>query len=132
METQKASQASEYLKLSRKLLTVPSGAIFEIRKMPRSIFFQVSSYIDAIKDMKIDNIAAISDEQQKAFTQMYNTVLTSCITNPKVVMDVINTEQLSIDDIGFEDQAALINGVFALSGMTAKDDEERKNSSPPT
>jgi len=117
--------ASQYKKLHRKLVKLPSDAVFEIRKIPRRLFFELADIIPQIQKVKPNDV--LTKEQTEAFQTLYNKLLTNCVTKPKIVLSNPKEDELSIDDIPLEDQMSLTTEIFNFSGLSAAAEEARKN-----
>ena len=143
--------AQEYKKLHTKDIKVTSGATFTIRKIPKSLFFDVEELLEKIrvivKDKQIPDLKTLntedseqmktiaenfSREQLKAYDDLYNKILPTCIVAPKVVFGKDpNEDELSVEDIDIKDINDLITGIFDLSKATTEAEIERKNLQPP-
>ena len=123
-----AISSSEYKKKKRVLFTLPSGAVFELRPMARSLYFKLQPDLVVLDELgKQPDTTTITEAQTKAISKVYDEILTFCVTLPKVVVTASNPDELEINDIVSEDQTAIVNKAFDMTGLSAEKVEERKN-----
>jgi len=117
-------KASDYRATQRKIVELPSGFKFEIRKMSPMIFAEVYGVTNVSPDMT--NEAAEKLIQENVFS-MIETVIPYCVVRPKIIAgESTNEDALSIYDIDPDDIFVLLEEITNFSGLGDADSAERK------
>jgi len=122
--------AAEYKAKSRKLITLPSGAVFEIKKISPFDFVEFSGEIkEGMSEEEMAKIIAPKFEEYGA------AFICSGVSKPRIRNDVssaeVGDEELHITDIDKHDLTALIKEITEFSGLdevTAELEGEKRKS----
>jgi len=118
----KVTDANEYRRKVRKIIELPSGAVFEIRKLSPLRMAEVIDIGDGVDQVKIAN--SIRDN----LVTLMRVVIPSCVVRPKIVLyDTDKKGELSFDDLEPDDLYALLDQVYEHSGLGPDEIEERED-----
>lgn len=120
--SKKITSPKEYLKGQRKRITLPSGALFEIRKLSPVAFGEI------LKIMGPETARDMDDVIRDKIVDIMKVIVPRCVVKPKITLeDTGDEDKLSLEDLEMQDVFALLDEVYAFSGLTTEDVEERKS-----
>jgi len=117
------TSAQEYKARRQKVVRLPSGALFKIRKISPKVLGQLFSAL---------NVQPGNPEQlQQSFIDKLPLVIDilfpSCIVEPRVEVNPSDPNVLSVDDIDPNDAFFLINAIMEFSGLTEEAMRQKRN-----
>lgn len=119
----KTTTAEAYKKGSRKIVTLASGFMFEIRRLPPKLLPHIFAFGAVARDKNPG-----SPEVSESFTKALEVILPACIVKPRVVLENPKPDELEVDDISPDDAIELFRHIMDLSGMTPRELEAAKKS----
>ena len=122
MSKKKITSPKEYLKGQRKQITLPSGAVFEIRKLSPIAFGEV------LKIMGPETARDMDDIVRDKIVDIMKVIVPRCVVKPKITLEETDDkDKLSLEDLEMQDVFALLDEVYAFSGLSTEDVEEKKS-----
>ena len=122
MSKKKITSPKEYLKGQRKKITLPSGAVFEIRKLSPIAFGEI------LKITGPETARDMDDVIRDKIVDIMKVIVPRCVVKPKITLEETDDEdKLSLEDLEMQDVFALLDEVYAFSGLSTEDTEERKS-----
>jgi len=118
----KVTSVADYRKKREEgsLLSLPSGAVFRLRKPSMGDFFKQATGSDAVPDLFAALIMGQSPGQGQAMDakslvvalpEMVEKVIVATVVEPPVAIEA-SDNTLVADDIGFDDQVAILSFVM--------------------
>jgi len=114
----------DYVKGNRKSVTLPSGAIFVIRRIPPRMLGRLMRVFGTEAEKAADIVK--SPEFRQQFPELMAELIPSCVVLPKITVNP-EEDSICIDDIGPNDLYALIGEIFSFSGLTPEAVKTRKS-----
>jgi len=119
------AKAGEYRKTQSKVIRLPSGFYFKIRKMsPLAMAKLMDVYGDTLppgrREPTPEETEKMRDIGRKKFAEILKAVLPECIVEPKVSLTPASESELSLDDIASDDVFALLDEITTFSGLGAR------------
>ena len=118
------TEAKEYLAQQRKMVTLPSGFVFEIRKMPPMVYARMKDLIGVGPN---DSPEGIEEKVEKGQQEMMELVVPRCVVRTKIVLENPAEDELSLDDLEIEDFLALLEEISEFSGISEEGIQERES-----
>lgn len=117
----KIISAKDYKVSTRKIVVLPSTAVFRIKKMPPRVLAQVLALTGAGMTEE-----EIGEKMQENLMELLDIVLPECVIEPQIVGQgaEANDDQLSINDLGMGDAQALLMQIMDHSGFSQEDMDE--------
>ena len=120
--SKKITSPKEYLKGQRKKITLPSGAVFEIRKLSPIAFGEI------LKITGPETARDMDDVIRDKIVDIMKIIVPRCVVKPKITLEETDDEDsLSLEDLEMQDVFALLDEVYAFSGLSTEDTKERKS-----
>lgn len=120
----KIATASEYRKKQRKLVELPSGFIFEIRKL------SPIAYGEVLDKMGIKPTQANSEEAENIIRDrmldVMKLVLPEGVVSPKIAIESDDEDVLLFSDLDLNDVTVLLEEIYDFSGLTSEAQVERE------
>ncbi len=121
MET---TSAKEYRARQRKTITLPSGFVFEIRKMSPLVFTKM---FDLIGVTGSDSSEVAKKKVQEGLQKILELVIPRCVIKPKISLEPAGEDELSLDDLEMDDFLMLLEEITTFSGLSEGSIEERES-----
>jgi len=130
-EEVKIATAKEYRKAMTKVIRLPSGFHFRIRKMPPQAMAKLMDVYGEVlprgrRELTPEEREQLREIGRRKFAEILKVVIPSSVVEPKIVEKVTTEDELSLDDLSSDDLFALLDEITAFSGLTAEAAEERK------
>jgi len=106
----------EYRKAKTKIVSVPSGYNFKIRKMTPEV-----------ADALLKKLATKEELPPETLPELIELVLPACVIEPKIVASEGTSEALSVDELDPGDKIVLFMEVIDFSGLSAAAERARKS-----
>ena len=106
------------------MIELPSGFVFEIRKMPPLVYAKMTDLIGVRSN---DSPEVIEEKVQKGQRAMMELVVPRCVVKPKIVLENPKEDELTIDDLEMGDFLALLEEISEFSGISKESIEERES-----
>jgi len=130
-EEVKIATAKEYRKAMTKVIRLPSGFYFRIRKMsPQAMAQLMDIYGEVLprgrRELTPEEREKIREIGHEKFAEILKIVIPSCVVEPKIVENATSEDELSLDDLSSDDLFALLDEITAFSGLTVEAAKERE------
>ncbi|RLG45123.1 MAG: hypothetical protein DRN81_02665 [Thermoproteota archaeon] len=114
--------AKEYREKMTKIVTLPSGFNFRIRKMPPLALAKLMSIYDEALPATGRELTPEEEEKMKEigkrrFAEIIKVVIPDCIVEPKVSLNPSSEDELSLDDLAADDIFKLLDEIMEFSGL---------------
>jgi len=119
----KTTSPAEYRKKSRKIVELPSGAVFEIRKLSPLVYGAALEKMGVKADTSPDSAESVVREN---IFELMKTVVPKCVMSPKVAVDPVSEDELDYEDIELADLTMLLDEIYKFSGLSVQAQEERE------
>ncbi len=114
----------EYIAKQRKMVELPSGFVFEIRKMSPLTFTKMFELIGVRPN---ETKEETEEKIQGGLQEILELVIPVCVVNPRIVLGLAGENELSLDDLDMDDFLALLDEITEFSGLGKEDVEERES-----
>ena len=115
--------ARAYKSTKKKIVTLPSGFKFEIRKVPPSVYGDILAILD-VSNVGPNEATTLS---QKHLVDILKIIIPRCVVRPKIVVECTDDEDvLCLDDLDYADGFALLDHIYEFSGITAEAAKNRE------
>ncbi len=114
----------EYVAKQRKKVELPSGFVFEIRKMSPLTFTKMFELIGV---SSVDNEEETERKIQEGLQGILELVIPVCVVKPKIVIGDAGEDELSLDDLDMDDFLALLEEITDFSGLDKESVEGRES-----
>jgi len=141
------TKAKEYRKQKTKEVTLPSGAVFLIRKMTPEVFAKIADKLTAflpggtnptgdirdvaksIREFSRQDMMSVLNE----FPVVIRAVFPACVVEPRIVEANPTEDELAVDDIELMDSFELFHQIFEFSTITGPlPESEQPSPTPPS
>jgi len=103
-------KASEYRRRTTKIITVPSGFQFVIRKVPAKTLMKLMSLYEGKPNT--------DEAMRKILPDVLKVLLPDCVAHPKVVLENPQGNEILLDEIEARDAIELVTQITNFSGLT--------------
>jgi len=122
---EKIATAKEYRKTQTKVIRLPSGFYFRIRKMsPTAMAKLMEVYGETLppgrREPTPEEMERMREVGRKKFAEILKVILPTCIVEPKVSLNPTSEDELALDDLASDDIFALLDEITAFSGLGPK------------
>jgi len=121
------TSASEYRKKKFKTVTLPSGAVFRLKKPS----LKTMKKLFDLTGFTVERGAELTDEQKAILVekaaQMIDVLLPECVDAPKISTDPESEDVLSVDELDWDDSFKILDEIFAMIGFSPEAIEERES-----
>ncbi len=114
----------EYVAKQRKMVKLPSGFVFEIRKMSPLTFTKMFELIGVRPN---ETEEETEKKVQEGLQGILELVIPVCVVRPRIVLGPAGKDELSLDDLDMDDFLALLDEITEFSGLDKKSVEERES-----
>jgi len=118
------TSADEYRARQRKIVTLPSGFVFEIRKMSPLTFAEMFELVGASPN---DPQGVAEEKVRENVYEILKLVIPKCVVSPKISLEATDEDVLALEDLDMDDFFALLDEISTFSGLGAEDMEERQS-----
>jgi len=119
------TSASEYRAGQRRMVTLPSGYVFEIRKMSPLTFSELFNVI-GVEANASEEVAA--ERVRENLVEVIKVVIPKCVVKPKIALEASDDEDvLSLEDLDMDDFTVLFEEISAFSGIGEKETDDRES-----
>ena len=130
-EEVKIATAEEYKSKQTKVIRLPSGFHFRIRKMsPTTMAKLMNVYGDALpparRELTPEETAKMQEIGRKKFAEILEAVVPKCVVEPKISANPGKNE-LALDDLSSDDIFALLDEITTFSGLATPAVEKRES-----
>jgi len=116
------TSAREYKAKRYKTVSLPSGSVFKIRKIPPKTLGKLFSLLN----MRLDQTEQFQESFMDNLPTIIDILFPACITEPRVEVRSSDPDVLTVDDIDPNDAFFLINTIFEFSGLTEEAMRQRR------
>lgn len=117
------TSAKAYRERQRKIVTLPSGFVFEIKKMSPLTFTKMFELIGVGTDVTGERAEEMVKEK---LYDVLKLIIPECVVNPKIVLESTDDEDaLALEDLEMDDFFALLNEISEFSGLGEESIKDR-------
>ena len=107
------------------MVTLPSGYVFEIRKMSPLTFSELFNVI-GVEANASEEVAA--ERVRENLVEVIKVVIPKCVVKPKIALEASDDEDvLSLEDLDMDDFTVLFEEISAFSGIGEKETDDRES-----
>lgn len=121
--SKKVTSASEYRKKSRMLVELPSGAVFEIRKLSPLVYGEALEQVGISPAEGAEQVDAVV---RKNIFSLMKLIVPKCVISPKISVSPSSDDELDYEDIELADLTRLMDEIYKFSGLTVEAEQERE------
>ena len=122
MSEVKPVSAKEYRKAMTKVIRLPSGFHFKIRKMPPSALAKLMKVYGELpparRDLTPEEKERLRRTGMEKFADIIAAIIPDCVVEPKISTNPKSEDELSLQDLPSDDLFALLDEITAFSGLT--------------
>lgn len=123
-EMDEITLASEYRAKQRKIVTLPSGFTFEIRKMSPLVFAKMFDVLGYEANVSKEQTESIIKEKLEEILKL---IIPNCVVKPKISLEPTDDEEvLCLEDLEMDDFYTLLDEISNFSGLSEDDMKERE------
>lgn len=130
----KITSAKKYRKGKTKVIKLPSGSVFKIKKPAGRVMASLLNLFDVKisvnEDLSKEEISQELEglEFQDKLVNIMDLLIPSCVVDPKIsLVETDDEDLLFIDDIEYSDLYSLIDEIMAFSGISKEATDERES-----